>query len=138
MTLFVNSFPRLMRQRMMEQMFNGDWPRSAHEVNFPVDIKADADTYQITALLPGLKPEDVTIQINNDSVSLQGEFKDEREENDNFILSERPSGKFFREFNLPDQLDAAKAEADMSDGVLTVIIPKAETAKPKTIKVVAK
>jgi HSP20 family protein len=138
MTLYLNSIPRLMRHRMMEEMMTTDRPRSLHEVNFPVDIKTSDDSYQITALLPGLKPEDVTIQITSEMISLQGEFNSGREDEETYLLSERPAGKFYREFTLPDQLDAGKAQADMRDGVLTITIAKAETAKPKTIKVVAK
>ncbi|MHC1781671.1 MAG: Hsp20/alpha crystallin family protein [Anaerolineaceae bacterium] len=138
MTLYLNSIPRLMRHRMMEEMMTTDRPRALHEVNFPVDIKTNDDSYQITALLPGLKPEDVTIQITSEMISLQGEFNSGREDEDTYLLSERPAGKFYREFTLPDQLDAGKAQADMQDGVLTINVPKAETAKPKTIKVVAK
>jgi HSP20 family protein len=138
MTLYLNSIPRLMRHRMMEEMMTTDRPRILHEVNFPVDIKTSDDSYQITALLPGLKPEDVTIQITSEMISLQGEFNSGREEEETYLLSERPAGKFYREFTLPDQLDAGKAQADMRDGVLTITVSKAETAKPKTIKVVAK
>lgn len=138
MTLYHTSFPRIVRRRMMEEMMNQDHLRAEHEVNFPVDIKASDEAYQITALLPGLKPEDVNIQITSETISLQGEFQSGRDEKDAYLLTERPSGKFYREFSLPDQLDAAKAEANMTDGVLTIVIPKAEASKPKTIKVVAK
>lgn len=138
MTLYINSIPRLVRHRMMEDMLTKDRPRIAHEVNFPVDIKESDDSYQITALLPGLKPEDVTIQITSEMISLQGEFISGRDEEGSYLLSERPAGKFYREFTLPDALNAGKAQAAMSDGVLSITIAKAEEARPKTIKVVAK
>jgi HSP20 family protein len=86
-------------------------------------------------MLPGLTPEEVEIQIVNENVSLKGEFKNELEEGATYILQERPSGKFFRTVTLSDMLDSAKAEAHMENGILTLRIPKAEAAKPKTIKV---
>ena len=113
-------------------------PFSDVEVFFPVDVKAGEDDFVITALLPGLKAEELSIQVVNETVTLQGEFKYQPEENGNYLLQEIPGGKFSRIITLPDLLDAAKAEAEMKDGVLTLRIPKAEEAKPKTIKIVAK
>ncbi len=105
------------------------------QVYFPVDVYEKGDEFIISAMLPGLKPEDVDIQIVNETVSLRGEFKDEIQEEANYIIQERPSGKFFRSIAMSDMMDASKAEASMENGILTVRIPKAEDAKPKTIKV---
>jgi len=139
MTLYISSpLARYMRQRMMDRFMDGDWPVSESEVTFPVDIKAEAESFVITALLPGVQPEDLNIQIVNETVSIQGEIKSEREENASYLLRERPSGKFYRVLNLPDALDASKAEADLKNGVLVLRVPKAEEARPKTIKVVTK
>jgi len=105
------------------------------QVYFPVDVYEKGDEFIISAMLPGLKPEDVDIQIVNETVSLRGEFKDEIQEEANYIIQERPSGKFFRSIAMSDMMDASKAEASMENGILMVRIPKAEAAKPKTIKV---
>jgi len=88
-------------------------------------------------MLPGLKPEELEIQIVNETVSLKGEFKPEIDEQAAYILQERPSGKFCRTVTLTDMVDASKAEAKMENGILTLSIPKAEEAKPKMIKVTA-
>jgi HSP20 family protein len=68
-------------------------------------------------------------------VSIQGEFKPKRDEKDSYLLQEQPHGKFSRVLTLPYALDAANAEADVVNGVLTLRVPKAESARPKTIKV---
>jgi HSP20 family protein len=101
-------------------------------------VKEIDDSFTISAMLPGLKPEDVEIQIVNETVSLKGEFKNNIDEKASYVLQERPSGKFCRTVALPDTLNAAKAEAKMENGILTLVIPKAEEAKPKTIKVATK
>ena len=101
---------------------------------FPVDVREVDDEFYITAMLPGMKPEDVDIQIVNENVSLKGEFKNELDENSAYILQERPSGKFCRTITLPDTLNSGKAEAKMENGILTLVIPKAEEAKPKQLK----
>ena len=113
-----------------------DWFES--DVNFAVDVKAENDDYVITALLPGVKAEDLDIQVVNDTVSISGEFKVERDEKDEYLLAERPSGHFSRVLTFPVALDPAKTEATMANGVLTLRTPKAESARPKVIKVTTK
>lgn len=111
------------------------WEMEENQIYFPVDVKEIDDNFTISAMLPGLKPEDVEIQIVNETISLKGEFKNTLDEGAAYIVQERPSGKFCRTLTLPDTLNAAKAEAKMDNGILTLVIPKAEEAKPKTIKV---
>jgi len=105
------------------------------DIFVPVNIKAEDDAFLITALMPGLKAEDINIQIVGENVTLEGEFKNETADDEKYILEEIPSGKFFRTINLPDTLDAAQASAEMDKGILNLRVPKAEEAKPKTIKV---
>jgi HSP20 family protein len=126
-------FPRYRRMaRYPEQ-----WEMEESQVYFPVDVKEVDDVFTITAMLPGLKPEDVEIQIVNETVTLKGEFQSEMDENAAYILQERPSGRFCRTVALSDMVDASKAEAKMENGIMTLRIPKAEEAKPKMIKVSA-
>ncbi len=140
MTVYITPFGRLAMRRAWGRMADeNEWPGAMEsEVSFPVDVKAEPEAFVITALLPGVKAEDLNIQIVNETVSIQGEFKDERDEKDTYLLSERPSGRFSRVLSLPAQLDPATAEAHAENGVLTLRVPKAETARPKAIKVVAK
>lgn len=138
MTLYVRTpYGRLPRYRHLCKYTN-ELPFEESEVFFPVDVKVEDDGFIITALLPGLKADDINIQVVNENVSLQGEFKNEIDTDAAYILQERPSGKFYRTITLPDALDTAKAEAAMENGVLTLHIPKAEEAKPKTISITKK
>src|SRR3989304_5409512 len=103
----------------------------------PVDVKADSEGYEITAAVPGLKAEDLQIEILEDVVTLRGKTAERSEEADGYLLRELDLGEFTRSLRLPDPLDASNAEAVVENGVLTLRIPKAEGARPKTIKVKA-
>ena len=137
MSFYINTPMNVATHRMLNRWFS-DWTEAAPEVSFPVDIKDDGEAYTFTALLPGLTAEDVNIQIQSNVVSLQGELKHDRDEKATYLLVERPAGKFSRSIELPDAVDAAKAEASLVNGVLTLRLPKAEEAKPRSIKVSTK
>jgi len=140
MTLYIRSPFATMRGRMFDNMFDPDWAgfRTDNSMMVPVDVEAEDETYVISALLPGIKAEDLNIQVVNETVTISGEFKHGRNEDGNYLLAERPSGRFTRTISLPVALNAAKAEADLTNGVLTLRVPKAEEAMPKSIKVVSK
>jgi len=104
----------------------------------PLDVIAKDDEYVITAAVPGLKPDDLSVEVLGETVTIRGEIKSEQNgEQDGYLLQERRYGKFSRTLNFQVELDGAKAEASVENGVLTVRVPKAETAKPKMIKVKA-
>ena len=134
MTFYMTTPMNTTTRRRMNRWFNAMTDETP-DVSFPIDIKNDAEAYVITALLPGVTAEDLNIQVQNDVLSIQGEMKHTREENDSYLLQERPSGKFFRSFELPDAVDANKVEAGLSNGVLTLRLPKAEEARPRSIKI---
>jgi HSP20 family protein len=131
MTLYITPINRTLRRHRYQ---GPEWSMES-DVMVPVDVKAEADAFVIEALLPGINPEDIAIQVVNETVSIQGEFKPKRDEKDSYLLQEQPHGKFSRVLTLPYALDAANAEADVVNGVLTLRVPKAESARPKTIKV---
>jgi HSP20 family protein len=86
--------------------------------------------------LPGVRPEDVDISITGDTLTIKGETKFETKiEKANYLRQERRYGAFSRTIALPMPVQADRAEAKFKDGVLMLSIPKAEEAKPKTIKV---
>jgi HSP20 family protein len=126
------------RRRMLDQMAQEENTVQSGRVLFPVDLKAGDDGYTLTALLPGVTSDDLNIQVVRDTITISGELKNERSENDNYILMERPSGRFNKVIRLPEEVQADKADAALKDGVLTLFIPKAEEARPKTIKITAK
>jgi len=139
MTVYVRTPYNCFSQLMRHPRFSNDLQSIEDHVHIPVDVKEDSEQYTITAILPGLSPEDVEIEIKDKYIHLKGEFSSEEEtEEENYHLRERAYGKFSRSFNLPDAMNSAKAEATMKNGVLTISVPKAEEAKPKTIKVIAK
>jgi HSP20 family protein len=103
-----------------------------------LDVRVDSDEYVITAAVPGLKAEDLHVEILDDVLTLRAEIQpDEVEENGkgDYLLREITHGEFSRSLRLPDPTDASKAEAKIEDGLLTVRVPKAEEARPKEIKV---
>jgi len=126
----------------MDRMFEDAWtrPRPARgerEVRLPLDVYTTPSEIVLTANVPGLKPEDVQVTVEGDTLSIDGEFKAPME-NVEYIFQERPYGKFSRKLTLNVPVDVNKVEATFDSGVLTVTLPKAEAARPKTIKVEAK
>jgi HSP20 family protein len=106
-------------------------------MRLPLDVYMTPEEVVIQATVPGLKPDDVQITLEGDTLTIKGEVKPPIE-NVDYILQERPYGQFSRTltFNIPIQAD--KAEASFENGVLTLVVPKAEAIKPKTIKVKAR
>ena len=116
------------------------WARMANyeptdDFNLSVDVREEDDAYILNALVPGLKADDLNIQILDDEVTITGEFKVDESE---YLMRELPHGSFRRSLRLPVALDAGKAEARITDGVLTLRLAKAESARPHTIKVAVK
>ncbi|MBF0235619.1 MAG: Hsp20/alpha crystallin family protein [Desulfamplus sp.] len=104
---------------------------------FPsLNITEDKDNYYIRAELPGIKSEEIDIQLNGRSLTISGERKTElSEENLKYHRRERDSGKFSRGVMLPGDIDVENVNANMVNGMLTVKVGKAELAKPKRISV---
>lgn len=101
-----------------------------------VDILETDNDLVVKADLPGLELKDIDIQIENGTLTLKGERKFEKEENNKgYHRLERSYGSFVRYFTLPDTVDPEKVRADYHNGVLTVTLPKKEIAKPRTVKV---
>ncbi|MBM4401639.1 MAG: Hsp20/alpha crystallin family protein [Candidatus Cloacimonetes bacterium] len=104
-----------------------------------VDMYETKDDVVIKTDLPGLKPEEVDITVTGDTVTIRGEKKEEEEEKGkSYLRRERRYERYARSVSLPAAVKADKADAKFVDGTLTLTLPKAEEAKPKTIKVKAK
>ncbi|MBW2429944.1 MAG: Hsp20/alpha crystallin family protein [Deltaproteobacteria bacterium] len=104
---------------------------------FPlVNLTEDKDNYFVRAELPGLKAEELNIAVTGNNLSISGERKIPSEgDNVRYHRREREAGSFNRIVALPRDVEVDNVEAGLVDGVLTVIIPKAEEAKPKQIMV---
>ncbi len=138
MTLYFTRTPIVTRRPWTHRWMEDEVRDSYGDLFIPVDVKAEDEAYVLTAVIPGIRAEDLNIQVINETVTIQGEIKVDRADEDRYLLNERPSGRFNRVITLPDSLDAARSEADITNGVLTLRIPKSEEAKPKSIKVVSK
>lgn len=103
----------------------------------PLDAYVTPEEIVIVANVPGLKPENVEITLEGDTLTIKGE-RPAPLENVDYILQERTYGAFQRTLNINIPVDADKAEAKYENGLLTLTIPKAEAVKPKTIQVVSK
>jgi HSP20 family protein len=140
-------FSELMSLRQaMDRLFEDSFVRPSRSVSALGEVAAPAlDVYQtpteivVKAALPGLKPEDVNIDITGETLEIKGERKAEQEiKKDDYLYQERRYGAYSRSVVLPSGLKTDKAEATMEDGILTLTIPKVEEVKPKKISVKAK
>jgi HSP20 family protein len=101
-----------------------------------VDIYETENDLVLKADLPDVDMNDIEIKIENGTLSLRGDRKFEKNENQKgFHRIERAYGTFVRYFTLPDTVDTEHVQAGLKNGVLTITLPKKEVAKPKTIKV---
>ena len=113
-----------------------------NEHSLGVNIREENEAYILSALVPGLKADDLHIQVLEDVVRIQGEYKrsspvDKADEN-SYLLNELPHGSFTRTLRLPVPVDADHVEAQITDGVLTLRLPRAESALPKRIQITSK
>jgi len=113
------------------------WDSVESEIHVPLDVIADDNSYLIKIIVPGLEPEDVEIEIVEKTLIVSGEFKT-ADEDVKFLRRELPTGKFRRVIRLPKMLDMEKSEAKLENGILSLQVPVAEEALPRTIKIKAK
>ncbi len=97
-----------------------------------INVHEEQDAYILSALVPGLKAEDLSIQVLEDILRIEGEYK---ADDNNYLVRELPTGSFTRTLRLPSAIDAGQVQANIADGVLTLTLPKAESARPKKISI---
>jgi HSP20 family protein len=106
--------------------------------NVALDVRTTKDALMVEAALPGVKPEDVDITIENGTLAIRGETSTERGDKDDdgrWLVREISRGSFVRTVSLPNGLEPDKAEATFEHGVLSLRIPKAEQVTPKQIRI---
>jgi len=108
---------------------------ASNERALGVNIREEDDAYVLSALVPGLKADDLNIQVLEDVLRIEGEYKLDESE---YLMQELPHGSFKRTLRLPTVIDADHVEAKITDGVLTLKLPKAESARPKKINITSK
>ena len=104
---------------------------------FPlINLTENKDNYYVRAELPGVKGEELDIQVTGNNLAISGERKiAAEEEGSKYHRREREAGSFSRMIGLPGDINAEKVDAKMEDGILTIVVAKAEAAKPKQITV---
>lgn len=139
MTMYMTPYRRrLVRHFVPSEQIARNAGQFDYDVHIPLDITDEKDAFVIYATLPGLMAEDLEIEINNNIVEIRGEFKQEDSEDITYLRRERPTGSFHRYLRFGTKLDAAKADAKLDNGILTLRVPKVAEALPKTIKVKTK
>lgn len=102
----------------------------------PCDIEESNNQYLVSFDIPGMKKEDVKIEVTDNQLIVSGERKEERkEEKANRITEERFHGTFMRSFTLPANVKSDQVEASYENGILKIAIPKTEVSKPKQISI---
>lgn len=127
----------------LNRLFSGFLSGDALETSFArgawepvVDISETPESYLVSAELPGLTKDDVNINYEDGILSIRGEKKQEKEEKrKNYHRVERSFGAFERSFRVPSRVLVDKIEAKFKDGVLHLLLPKAEEARPKEIPI---
>lgn len=130
MTFYLQTYPYQGPQRRVVRRWVGE-----NQQALSVNIREEDEAYVLSALVPGLSAEDLNIQVLDDVVRIEGEYKQDETQ---YLMQELPHGSFTRTLRLPAAIDANHVEAKIADGVLTLTLPKAESAKPKKIKINSK
>ena len=102
-----------------------------------VDIFESEEEITVLADMPGVASDGVTIDLHNNELKISGEVEDQGSERERYLLREYDIGRFHRHFTISDRIDQSKISASMKDGVLRLVLPKAEKAKPRRIEVKA-
>jgi HSP20 family protein len=124
----------------MDQLFEesfvkpGTWQFGEGQM-VPVDVRATNEEVVVEAILPGVKPEEVEITMEGNTLTITGDTSSMIPAREGLLLQEIRRGRFVRTLTLPDGLEADKATATFEDGVLTLRIPKAEQIKPRQIRI---
>jgi HSP20 family protein len=136
----------LTRYNPFDDFFNdfgkGFWVKpvalpSGAELTMKIDVKEDDKAFTVKADIPGVKKEDIQIDIDDDQVSLRAEAKQEKEEKngEKVVYSERSYGMVSRSFTLPTSVDEKNVKAEYKDGVLNLMLPKKSNGAAKRIAV---
>ncbi len=134
----------LRMQRDMDRIFGrmgmtADRDRGVSAVAWmpKIDVRQKGDDIVVHAELPGVKPEDVDVEVTDGVLTIKGERKaEEQREGEGWLVRESSYGSFERSMVLPEGVDPNSISADFEDGVLVLHVPKAlEAAKPKTTKI---
>lgn len=124
-------------ENLVNRFFSSYQPYSGEEgiMQMPIELIERDDNFILKVMTPGMKKEDINIEVSEENVSISGTCKVEYEENKDLIhRSEFCKGNFTRCVSLPQKIDYSKSKADYKDGVLTLTLPKSEKETNKVVK----
>jgi HSP20 family protein len=129
---------RLFEDSFVGQQYSSQQQRDGNgaELRLPIEAYATDHEIVVRAAVPGLKPEEVEITMEGDTLTLRGEFP-RPIDNVHYLIAERGWGRFSRTLQLNVPVDADKAEALFENGLLTLTLPKAEAVRPRVIPIKA-
>jgi HSP20 family protein len=138
-----NPFREMVNMQNMMDRFFEDWRPSSDEFwrsganALALDVHEDDQAYTITTELPGVKPDDINVRQEDDYIVIEAETRSQTEgdQNKRPLVQERRYGHYSRRFRLPQNVNFEKSGATYQDGVLTLTLPKAPEAQPRTIPV---
>jgi len=129
------SFPEFFND-VMENIFNGNEPGSPSYTNPLCNVVENKEGFSIEFALPGFSKKEVTIDIDNNVLTVSGKKEENKKETEqNYTRREFYYGEFKRSFTLPETVDQDKIKATFSDGILNVEIPKKPELQPKSLKI---
>ena len=129
MTIDYDPFHRL--DELRERLLSG----GRTPLSFPMDAYRRGDEFVVHLDLPGVEPETIDVAVENQVLTVSAERRSEQHEGDQFLVSERPQGRFQRQLRLGSTIDTEAIAASYDDGVLTLTLPVSERAKPRQIQV---
>ena len=112
------------------------WAGNGSHVSLPLDVYTEGDNFVIEAALPGMNPEAVNVSVLGNQVTISGDYE-AAPEGRQYLFRERGAGHFERTIYLPTELNAEAAQARFEHGMLHLVLPKAESAKPRRISLTA-
>jgi HSP20 family protein len=139
-----NTFDQFLRENPFGDAFDTLWTRSATSGGavarpMPLDIYATDDDVFLVSAVPGMHPEDLNLSVQKNTITLSGTVQSaidsEEGKNATWYLRELASGSYERSITLPFPVDADRADAQFENGILRVVLPKAEASKPKQIAI---
>jgi len=125
--------------RLFDQGFSRPWrllSAAESQATFPVDIWEDGDAVEVAAALPGIYPDDVDITVVGDTLTIKAQHAATEEQSQrSYYVHEVPYGSWHRSFTLPVMVEPDKAEARYEHGMLYLTLPKAESVRPRQIRI---
>ena len=133
---YVDPFESAQRDfNTMLNRFFGQHDNGGRLAPFGVDVREDADHFYVDAELPGFRKEDVDITLENQTLTISAERKEEEEKKGDLLVHERRYRQFLRSFTLQPTVDEKSVDAKLNDGVLTVTLNKREETRPRKVQV---